>query len=97
MNGGNVVMICTYLAPKFGLTKGPNDKTLRALVSFVRSLADPCVIMGDWNHSPSQIAQARTQEFLRGVVLTPPCAITCDNGQGPIIDFAIGSEGLKEG
>eukprot|EP00959_Pyramimonas_sp_CCMP1952_P157737 3298285-Pyramimonas_sp.AAC.1 len=40
MRGGGVVLICTYLARMFGLTKGPNVKTLRALVSFVGSLAD---------------------------------------------------------
>eukprot|EP00959_Pyramimonas_sp_CCMP1952_P368408 7717013-Pyramimonas_sp.AAC.1 len=27
MKGGSVVLICTFLAPKFGLTKGPSVKT----------------------------------------------------------------------
>ena len=96
LKGGNVVMVCTYLVPKEGLATGANAKTLRALMAFVKSLADPYVIVGDWNHSPAQIAKARIHEFLRGVVLTPPCAVTCDKGKGSMIDFAIVSECLKE-
>ena len=46
LRGGSLVVISLYLWPGLG-AKGYNQHILASLGSFVKVLADPCLIVGD--------------------------------------------------
>ncbi|CAK0896554.1 unnamed protein product, partial [Prorocentrum cordatum] len=69
---GNVVLVTAYWLPGAGL-HGPNRERVRALAGFVKALADPWVVLADWNVTFADI----------------DVEVTCDKGKGSLIDYGI--------
>eukprot|EP00959_Pyramimonas_sp_CCMP1952_P209239 4377261-Pyramimonas_sp.AAC.1 len=51
LKSGNLVYIAAYLLPSLGIAQY-NNEVLVALGAFTKALADPWVIVADWNNEP---------------------------------------------
>ncbi|CAK0833159.1 unnamed protein product, partial [Prorocentrum cordatum] len=69
---GNLVFISACLLPGLGV-KGWNNGALVALGAFVRSLADPYLIMADWIIEPGPFRSRRWYRHLALPLPLPPC------------------------
>ena len=90
LSSGNLVLIALYLQPGLG-TGGRNSQILAAVASFVGSLADAWVILGDWNQDPSSLTKSGWPAKLGGELLLPSnCSTTCDKAaEGTLIDYGL--------
>ncbi|CAK0857713.1 unnamed protein product, partial [Prorocentrum cordatum] len=93
LKSGNLVYIAAYLLPSLGIAQY-NNEVLVALGAFTKALADPWVIVADWNNEPQTLVDSGWVDRLRGRIALPNCKFTCDKGQGRMYDFAIVSKQL---
>eukprot|EP00959_Pyramimonas_sp_CCMP1952_P287076 6003398-Pyramimonas_sp.AAC.1 len=54
LKGGNIILLPLYLLPKAGML-GSNFEKIKALSTVIGSIADPWIIMADWNLTPSAV------------------------------------------
>ncbi|CAK0911795.1 unnamed protein product, partial [Prorocentrum cordatum] len=85
---GNVVLVTAYWLPGAGL-HGPNRERVRALAGFVKALADPWVVLADWNVTFADIAKTGYVQQIGGALVKPDVEVTCDKGKGSLIDYGI--------
>ncbi|CAK0814486.1 unnamed protein product, partial [Prorocentrum cordatum] len=95
MQRGNVVVITLYLFPG-GKLGGINTEHRRSVGRFVKTLADPWVIIGDWNTSMDKLQASKSMKLLDGVLIKPDVEVTCTTGPGSsLIDFAFAKRGFE--
>eukprot|EP00959_Pyramimonas_sp_CCMP1952_P001358 27851-Pyramimonas_sp.AAC.1 len=58
LSGGNVVLLSLYLLPKEGM-QGSHFEKIKALSTVTGSIADPWIIMADWNMPPDPGREVR--------------------------------------
>ena len=86
---GNVVVISTYWLLGDGIL-GANTERVRSLSSFVLTLADPWVILADFNMTPEEMLATGWPERVGGCIVTPRnVSATCDQGRGRMLDYAV--------
>ncbi|CAK0890700.1 unnamed protein product, partial [Prorocentrum cordatum] len=91
---GDLIVVAAYLQPKFGF-RGPNERMLIRMTAFSRLLADPWVVLGDWNNQPSEWDKTKWLRKLDGSLVLPTnVATTCNLGQGTPIDYGIARSDL---
>ncbi|CAK0903419.1 unnamed protein product [Prorocentrum cordatum] len=91
---GNLVVIAFYIEPHHSIT-GPVHERMVALTAFLDMLADPWVVLADWNMSPCQLADSGYPEEWGGSILVAPGSATCDKGSGSTIDYAAVKRGWE--
>ncbi|CAK0851793.1 unnamed protein product, partial [Prorocentrum cordatum] len=75
--------------------KGPNEKTLVRLASFLSMVKEPWLVIFDWNTHPSEWATTSWLERLGAQVIIPSNGeVTCNRGRGTLIDYAIAKRGI---
>ncbi|CAK0907103.1 unnamed protein product [Prorocentrum cordatum] len=70
LSGGNVVLFSLYLLPKEGM-QGSNFEKIKALSTVIGSIADPWIIMADWNMPPTLVEKSGLPTRLGGKVIVP--------------------------
>eukprot|EP00959_Pyramimonas_sp_CCMP1952_P120099 2511120-Pyramimonas_sp.AAC.1 len=66
-----------------------------ALTAFLDMLADPWIVLADWNMTPCQLADSGYPEEWGGSILVAPGSATCDKGSGSTIDYAAVKRGWE--
>ncbi|CAK0794824.1 unnamed protein product, partial [Prorocentrum cordatum] len=95
MKQGNLVVVMSYMFPGLGV-RGANRCRFAALGAFLMGLADPWVVLADWNLSPNEMAETSFPGKVGGELLLPQgTEATCFKGSGSLIDFGLVSEGLS--
>eukprot|EP00959_Pyramimonas_sp_CCMP1952_P444017 9296017-Pyramimonas_sp.AAC.1 len=92
--GGYFIAIgVCYLVASIGMA-GENMNRMRDICLFVRTLAVPWVILGDFNKDPQGLADSGWFELTRSCPLVPKSVdFTCDAGEA-MIDFLVCSRGV---
>ncbi|CAK0830570.1 unnamed protein product, partial [Prorocentrum cordatum] len=85
---GNVVLISAYWRPGAGM-HGVNQERVRSLAGFVKAMADPWVILADWNVPFEDITKTGFVQQIGGALIKPDVEVTCDKGKGSLIDYGI--------
>ena len=81
LRAGNLVLISLYWLPGEGL-EGDNLDRVRSVSRFVQTLADPWIILGDFNMPPEALLASGWPEQINGCIITPAGVEgTCDQGQ----------------
>ncbi|CAK0825067.1 unnamed protein product, partial [Prorocentrum cordatum] len=92
---GNLVVVTAHLFPGDTLG-GANAERLRSVGHFVTTLADPWVIIGDWNLSTEQLQASQFMQLVDGIIVKPDVDITCSTASGSsLIDFAVAKRGFE--
>eukprot|EP00959_Pyramimonas_sp_CCMP1952_P200640 4196794-Pyramimonas_sp.AAC.2 len=58
-------------------------------------LADPWIVLADWNMTPCQLADSGYPEERGGSILVAPGSATRDKGSGSTIDYAVVKRGWE--
>ncbi|CAK0828547.1 unnamed protein product, partial [Prorocentrum cordatum] len=76
--------------------RGPNEKTLIRLASFLSLVKEPWLVMGDWNMHPSEWSKTTWLEKLDALVIIPSNGeVACNRGRGTLVDYAIAKRGIS--
>eukprot|EP00959_Pyramimonas_sp_CCMP1952_P203994 4265987-Pyramimonas_sp.AAC.1 len=95
-SSGNVVIVTIYLWPGFS-TSGHDQSILISLGAFLSALADPWIVVGDWNLEPTAFLRSGWPSKLQGEVLYPDVKVTCDKAaQGTLIDYGLVKQGTTD-
>ncbi|CAK0907408.1 unnamed protein product [Prorocentrum cordatum] len=92
---GNIVALAFYVEPHDTIA-GPVLERLVALAAFLAMLADPWIVVGDWNMSPARLTAPGYLGEWGGTIVTPPITATCDKGKGSLIDYAVTKSGFED-
>ena len=85
---GNLVLITAYWLPGEGI-HGVNRERVRTFAGFVKALADPWVILADWNIPVMEFQKTGFLQQIGGALIKPGVEITCDKGKGSMIDYGV--------
>ncbi|CAK0847965.1 unnamed protein product, partial [Prorocentrum cordatum] len=96
LSGGEWILGRQYDPDRRLGVKGWNHDVLVALGAFTRALADPWLVMADWNIEPAALRGTGWPQKLGAVVVTPSCRATCDKGPGRMYDYGLASVGCPE-
>eukprot|EP00959_Pyramimonas_sp_CCMP1952_P278570 5824408-Pyramimonas_sp.AAC.1 len=89
LSSGNVVVVAIYLWPGLS-TSGHNQSILISLGALLSALADPWIVVGDWNLEPAAFIRSGWPSKLQGEILYPDVGATCDKAaQGALIDYGL--------
>ena len=84
-----------YLTSGLGL-RDINIAKMAQLVTWLRMLSIPWMVMGDFNATPSELAESRVLDPLSCYILPPEnTAMTCTAGQGRLIDYVVASSSCR--
>ncbi|CAK0908638.1 unnamed protein product [Prorocentrum cordatum] len=91
---GNIVVISACVQPKHGM-KGPNEKMMIRLASFIKVISDPWVVLADWNNPPEAWGGTKWLRKIGGQLILPEnTKTTCNLGRGSLIDYGICKSGF---
>ncbi|CAK0909218.1 unnamed protein product, partial [Prorocentrum cordatum] len=81
----------TYKRQPFAsVTRGAIRDILMSISTFLDMLADPWIILADWNYEPPWWKDKPWLSRWNGAIVTDPaCTATRDKGKGSVYDYAI--------